>query len=1135
MSDNTQDSSGTETAEAVAMADDAAAPAVDAPGPDDPDQGGAAADAVPAVDRSARRRGRRVGLVALLALAVVAVVVAVAGFAVIGRPLSAPEWLRDRIEAQVNRQLEAVRIGLGQVTLVVEEGWHPRVQLHDIKIDDADGRPLLTLADAEGTLALRPLLRGQLQPARIWLTGAQLVLRRDVTGEVELSFGDTGLTQREAASFVQLIEEADRALVTPALSALRQVSADGLTLRYEDARAQRAWTVDGGRIDMIRTGDDLALRGDFALLSGGSSAATVEMSYQSRIGSPAAGFGISFADVASEDIAAQSAALLWLDVLRAPISGALRGSTDETGQLGPLSATLQIGEGVLQPTDETKPIPFRSARSYFTYSPYSQSMQFDELSVDSAWGKLRAEGRVVMGAMKNGLPQEFTGQMRVTEISANPQDLYAEPIRLSDATADMRLRLDPFELALGQLTLRDGPRRLVLDGTLNARATGWDLSLSGRLNRLDPERLLQLWPESVVPRTRDWLDRNLLGGEMTNVQLGLKSEPDAKPDVYLGWEFRDLETVFMKSMPPIRGGRGHASLFRNTLTIIADAGRVQADQGGALDISGTVFSIPDVREKFAPAFTELKSRSTITAALSLLDREPFRFISKAGQTVTLADGIAEVNGRADFLLKKDLPAEEVRFEARAALSNVRSETLVPGRVLAAASLEAFADPTELRISGAGRLGQVPVEGVFVAPLGKERSGRSRIDGTVELSQRFVEEFRLGLPKGSVSGSTRGTLGIDLRRGERPAFTLSSDLAGLALRVPQIGWAIAEKTRGTLEVAGRLGDPVEVSRLALTAPGLRTTGRIDLGPGGRFIAARFDRLRAGNWLDAPVTLVGRGVGEAPEVVVSGGTVDLSKTEIGEGTGSGGTQGGGPMNVTLDLLKISEGISLTRFKGNFTTARGMDGRFSALVNGGAPVEGRVVPQNGRSAFEITSDRAGGVFKSAGLFPNARGGSLKLVLAPGKGKGVYEGQLTAKNVWLRNAPAMAALLNAISVVGLLEQLTGSGILFGEVDARFRLTPKQAIIARSSAVGASMGISMDGYYDLETGAMNMQGVVSPFYLVNAVGAVLTRKGEGLIGFNYTLRGTAENPRVSVNPLSLLTPGLFREIFRRPPPKLTQ
>ncbi len=94
---------------------------------------------------------------------------------------------------------------------------------------------------------------------------------------------------------------------------------------------------------------------------------------------------------------------------------------------------------------------------------------------------------------------------------------------------------------------------------------------------------------------------------------------------------------------------------------------------------------------------------------------------------------------------------------------------------------------------------------------------------------------------------------------------------------------------------------------------------------------------------------------------------------------------------------------------------------------------------------------------------------------------------------------------------------------------------VTKGSAIGPSLGLSVDGYYNVANKTMDMQGVVSPFFAINGIGSILTRKGEGLIGFNYTLDGAAASPRVQVNPLSLFTPGMFREIFRRPPPKLSQ
>jgi hypothetical protein len=262
----------------------------------------------------------------------------------------------------------------------------------------------------------------------------------------------------------------------------------------------------------------------------------------------------------------------------------------------------------------------------------------------------------------------------------------------------------------------------------------------------------------------------------------------------------------------------------------------------------------------------------------------------------------------------------------------------------------------------------------------------------------------------------------------------------------------------------------------------------------------------------------------------------ETDSGSGNG-GGERGppGPPMEVNLDRLQITDTIALTGLSGRFGTTGGLDGSFVAALNGGARVEGRVLPQNGRSAVRLTSKDAGGVLRSAGLLKQIVGGDLSLTLLPVGSGGAFDGRVRATNVRVKDAPGIAALLNAVSVVGLVNELNGDGIFFDEVEGDFRLTPNSLTLTKGSAGGASMGLSMDGVYGLEGGTIDMRGVVTPIYLLNGIGSILTRKGEGIFGFNYRLRGAAAKPSVSVNPLSALTPAMFRDIFRKPPPELPE
>jgi len=362
-----------------------------------------------------------------------------------------------------------------------------------------------------------------------------------------------------------------------------------------------------------------------------------------------------------------------------------------------------------------------------------------------------------------------------------------------------------------------------------------------------------------------------------------------------------------------------------------------------------------------------------------------------------------------------------------------------------------------------------------------------------------------------------------------------------MAVPQLGWRKSAESTGLLKVNGRLGAVPTVDALELNAAGLKALGSVEMRDGGGLKRARFDRLSVGSWLNVPVDLIGQGAGRAVQVAIRGGNLDMRSAAFGAegGQGNAGASAGAarskpaPMLVALDRLQITDTFALTDMKGTFNTAGGLDGPFEARLNGGTPVRGTIVPQNGRTAVRLTSADAGGVLRDAGLLKQVVGGELSLTLLPvGKG-GAFDGRLGIRAVRVKDAPGIAALLNAVSVVGLINELNGDGIYFDEVEAEFRLTSGQLTLSKASAVGASMGLSMDGVYALNSGQLDMQGVVTPVYMLNGIGSLFTRKGEGLIGFNYRLRGDAKKPSVSVNPLSALAPGMFRDILRAPRPEL--
>ena len=1051
-----------------------------------------------------------------------------------GRELIAPDWLTARISEQIEAALPGAQVRFGDVVAIVDERWLPQFFVRDLEWRTPEGEHVVILSNVSAGIDARALMERRLSLSSLRVNGVFVNLRRDQTGAFTLSAGtDAGSVTQAAPSLAQLIAELDEIFLRPAMLDLREVDVRAITLRYEDARAGRGWTVDGGRVRVERNGMSLEAAADLAILGGRSNVATLEANYSGIIGETASEFGFSLANLDARDIASQSAAFSWLSTIEAPISGSVRGGVDNDGGLVPLNATLQIGAGVIQPAPEARPIPIEGARSYFTYDPSTQSLRFDQFDIDSQWGRGSLEGLARMVTHKSGRLEELVGQFRLNTLQVNPANIYPQPVDIEAAELDFRLSLKPFSLRVGRMDITDYGRVLTARGQVSVGSKGWTVAMDAELDGIGVDRVKELWPESVKPKTRKWIGDNVRSGRIADVSTAFRLAQGTEPKIYLSFDFTETNARFLKEMPPIQNGRGHASLVKDRFVMVIDEGTVTAPQGGVVDVAGTSFIIPDTRAKpDPPAVVRLRAGAPVTAALSLLDQPPLGVMQKTGLPVDLAVGAMQVDGTISFPLKKNAPMEEVRYDVAGVVTGARSSTLVSDREIAAERLELVASDREISLSGTGTFDAIPVDVTWRQEIGRPGVALpGLVEGRAQITPATLDAFGIALPPGLLEGQTEADFAIDLVKGAPPKMKLTSDMLGARLSIPQVQWSKPAQANGRFSLTATLGDAPKVDVIELEGAGLSAQGELTLTKDQKLQRLRLNELRLGQWLDAPVDLIGRGEGVPVGVEIRGGTIDLRRAEFGE---SANTQSqGSPLNITLDRLQVSDTIAITDMRGDFSTSGGISGQFQGSVNGGAAVSGQVTPRGGRSAIRIQADDAGSLFAAAGVTQQARGGRVDLELVPIGTGGAFDGTLRIKDTRITDAPAMAALLNSISVVGLIDEFNGDGIRFSEIKADFRLSPSQITLRQASAVGASMGLSMDGVFVPDTGSIQMQGVISPIYMVNSIGSVLTRPGEGLFGFNYSISGTTSQPEVFVNPLTALVPGMFRNIFRAAQPEV--
>ncbi|MEM8915727.1 MAG: AsmA-like C-terminal region-containing protein, partial [Pseudomonadota bacterium] len=138
---------------------------------------------------------------------------------------------------------------------------------------------------------------------------------------------------------------------------------------------------------------------------------------------------------------------------------------------------------------------------------------------------------------------------------------------------------------------------------------------------------------------------------------------------------------------------------------------------------------------------------------------------------------------------------------------------------------------------------------------------------------------------------------------------------------------------------------------------------------------------------------------------------------------------------------------------------------------------------------------------------------------------------------APAMAQLLVALSLNGLQGELEGEGILFNGLEADFTFDEGMLTVIDGNTGGSGLGLTLEGTIDTGEQQINMDGTIVPIRGINrllgqvpVIGELFGGRNEGVFAFTYKVRGPLSDPQASVNPLSVLAPGVLREIFRFDP-----
>lgn len=673
---------------------------------------------------------------------------------------------------------------------------------------------------------------------------------------------------------------------------------------------------------------------------------------------------------------------------------------------------------------------------------------------------------------------------------------------------------------------------------------GEGIHLTSRFSELPVRLLVNLWPVGLKESARSWIDANITDGILANGTVRLDITPEqAAADILPGdvlaldFEAQNFVIHYLRPMPPVRGLSGHGSLTAAGLDITLSGGQVlDSSTGLSLSASPIVLKMTNFNLPIEHiADISVSFQGSASDVVSFLDYEPLGYSSGFGVAPGDITGAALLKGRFKFPLIQALKLEQLDISVSGTLSDVG----FPGFLAAGDAVGTFSvDVDNDGLAARGVLGifgaEANVEWLerFSAPAGSSTTFRVSAGLESEVVEAIVGTLPVPVAgRIGISAELLGS-GFNVRDGSVTMDLLDADLASSVL-----GWSKPRGVPAHLGVTfrsedGRLTD----NSLSLQGGGLSAVGEVALGPGGRFEEVKLSKLSFG---ETDVAISARPTDDGRIMVqISGPSLDgkpiLDALFRGDQEDSSANT---EVDVSVDRLIGHEGEPIRDFQG---VLRLSDGRMSELHLTGQLQDGSVVigydNDSGQGQLFAYSDDAGGLARAVGLFSNGVGGRLSATATVERDgeKSTTKGRAVISGVRVIHAPGFAKVLGIGSLTGIRDSLRGQGVKFDRVRVGFEISEAGIVIEDAQAIGPSLGIKIAGHVSPDLERVALRGTLVPSYTINSffgrvpiLGQIITGgENEGLFALRFTMDGPTDDPDVTVNPLSALTPGVLRNIF---------
>jgi len=667
------------------------------------------------------------------------------------------------------------------------------------------------------------------------------------------------------------------------------------------------------------------------------------------------------------------------------------------------------------------------------------------------------------------------------------------------------------------------------------------IRMSFRGDNLGIPTLMKLWPPVPESGGRKWINENIPRGTLQNMSVEVAFAPDtfeSRPlpnDVmHMSGDFEGGEIHFLRPMPPMKDAKGYLTLQGNGMQATVTSGTVDG-----MEIAGIDFEIEDMTvRKQQLGHATIRLDGQVDKIMTLLDQEPLRIFSERNLNPEDYFGDATTVTRLHVPLYSGADPDLTDYTVEATIENAAVPSLMADGGLSEGRFTLTATPSGLVANGMALLKRAPFDFYWTQDFeaGTEFSTR------VELNGSLADEdlHRFGIPEDvTMDGTARVYVSLRGDDGDLKEAQGTIDFFNAKVMARKMDWYkdANRPSEGSFEVAWVDADLV-VRNVKINSRELRLDAAFifDAETG---IMKRADVplfVSGGNDLTATAQQTADGILDVTVQARTLNAIPFIETMFED---SGGETFAPDMKMTLradETTTMNEvffrNLSVDALK---RQEYWVDANLLGAVDDGGIFQVAIASRDGGRSLRIESDNAGRAALGTNVFRNGVGGRLLIEAEMNVFQDPLfaEGTLTATDIKLVKSSVLIQALAEDERSGLDEMIKESGVDFADVSIPFKLENEIFDISSASAAGPSLGFTMEGQVTQDFERMNLNGTVVPAYTLNTIisripiiGTILMGgKGEGLFALNYRIEGTREEPDVTFNAASALTPGILRKL----------